>query len=298
MIGVKRGIRAEEVRRQQQHVLFVEGHGQNSIDPKVLNELFHESIRIEPMGASFSIKSVAEALFSHHPTYYFLIDRDHHQDCFIDSCWSNFPNPSTNNLLVWRRREIENYFLDPDYLFHSQYCTVSQAELTKKILDCVNDRLFMDVANHVIISIREELKKNWIEKYTNHLDFPDKETALIKLKSAEELGQHCHNVQQKVSPEEIETRFNSYYERMTGGSDKVIAGCGDWLSMTQGKKVLSQVINSNCFRDIATNGSILNGAEKLNEVVRDLLRRDDPILPSDFVQLKQLISSRLTTTNA
>lgn len=154
---VNKGIRAEEVRLQGQHVLFVEGSDEESVDPKVLNELFSNRIRIEPLGPSFSVRSVAEALQPYHPTYYFLIDRDHYDDSFIDKCWSNFPNPATNNLLVWRRREIENYFLDPEYLLQSKFCKVSQVHLENSILQFANDRLFLDIANHVIIHIREDM---------------------------------------------------------------------------------------------------------------------------------------------
>ena len=46
MISVKTGIRAEEVRLQSQHVLFVEGKDKNSIDPNVLGELFDRSIEL------------------------------------------------------------------------------------------------------------------------------------------------------------------------------------------------------------------------------------------------------------
>ena len=88
-IEVRKGIRSEEVRLQGQHVLFVEG-GKESVDPKVLNELFFNEIRIEPLGPSFSVRSVAEALQPYHPTYYFLIDRDQYDDSFIDKCWNNF----------------------------------------------------------------------------------------------------------------------------------------------------------------------------------------------------------------
>lgn len=134
MINVTTGIRAEEVRLQGQHVLFVEGRDKDSVDPKVLNTLFSGGLRIEPLGPSFSVRSVAEALHPHHPTYYFLIDRDHHEHDFVEGCWKNFPDPDTNNLLVWRRREIENYFLEPRYLVQSKYCRVSEERLGERIL--------------------------------------------------------------------------------------------------------------------------------------------------------------------
>ena len=126
-IEVRRGIRSEEVRHHGQHVLFVEGD-KGSVDPEVLNKLFSNKISIEPLGPSSSVKSVAKALQTYHPTYYFLIDRDHYDDSFVEKCWDDFPDPKTNNLLIWRRREIENYFLDPDYLSRSDFCE-SQSRL-------------------------------------------------------------------------------------------------------------------------------------------------------------------------
>lgn len=293
MINVKTGIRAEEIRLRSQHVLFVEGEDENSVDPNVLGELFDPSIKIEILGSSFSVRSVAEALCSYHPTYYFLIDRDHYDDDFIDRCWENFPDPETHNLLVWRRREIENYFLEPEYLFQSTFRRVSQDELQRKVLQCANERLFLDAANHVVISIREELKQNWIKKFSNPADFSSRETALQKLKNANEFDRHRTNVNQKVSADEVERRFHKYLDIMTGEQDQLAFGVGDWLHMVQGKKVLAQVINSGCFQVQATDGTTVTGREKINEVVKDLLQKDPSIQPTDFIGLKQLIHTRI-----
>lgn len=296
MISAKIGIRAEEVRLQSQHVLFVEGRDKNSVDPNVLGALFGRSIKIEPLGPSFSVKSVAEALFSYHPTYYFLIDRDHYGNDFIDLCWGNFPNPSTHNLLVWRRREIENYFLEPAYLFQSKFCQVSQAELERNVMKWANERVFLDAANHVVTSIREELKRTWIQIFKDPAEFSTKAAALERLKTANEFDQHRTNVDKKVSADELDRRFHDYLGIMTGGQEQLVFGNGDWLHMVQGKKILSQVINSGCFHVQATDGTTLSGREKINEVVKDLLQKDTSIQPTDFVALKQLIDARINGT--
>lgn len=293
MISVKKGIRAEEVRQGSQHVLFVEGRDKNSLDPHVLGELFEDVIKIETLGASFSVRSAAEALFSYHPTYYFLIDRDHYEDDFIERCWENFPDPETHNLLIWRRREIENYFLDPEYLSKSEFCCVTQKELAQKILQCASQRLFLDVANYVVTSIREELKRNWIQKFSNPEEFQTKEMALDKLKNTKEFGQYRANVEQKVSCDEVERRFLKYLQRMTGGKEQLVFGRGDWLDMIQGKQVLAQIINSACFKVQTRDGAALAGREKLNEIVKKLLKNSSIKQPEDFVRLKQLINTRI-----
>ncbi len=287
------GIRPEEVRHQAQHVLFVEGNDENALDPTVLKELL--PIRIEPLGASFSIKSVAEALYPYHDTYYFLIDRDHHDNDFINRCWDNFPDSDTHNLLIWKRRELENYFLEPDYLVQSQFCQVEKDELEQQILQFANKRLFLDAANHVIVSIREELKENWIEKFSNPDEFSSKEVALEKLKRTNKFEQHRTNVSNKVSTEEVERRFYECLELMTDGQDQLDFGRGDWLDMVQGKSVLTQVINSGSFQVRTLDGTALQGSEKLKETVKDLLRKDEQ--PADFVELKRLITKRIDEMN-
>jgi hypothetical protein len=298
MVSFRRGIRPEEIRLQSQHVLFVEGNDQASIDPKVLRELFDlENIRIEPLGPSFSVKRVAQALYSYHPNYYFLIDRDHHDENFVDHCWDNFPDPDKHNLLVWRKHEIENYFLDPLYLSKSSYCVSSQQEIEKKILEFAGRRLFLDAANYVIISIREELKKNWITKFSNPEEFFSKEEALTKLKNASEFKEHKAEFDRKISNYELEYRFNNVVEEMMGTADKPTFGEGKWLDMVQGKKVLSQVVNSGCFKIPTKDGSTLSGKEKLNAVAKDLLKKDTVMQPIDFRKLKELIRRRIRREN-
>lgn len=293
---VQQGGRSENVRFQAGHKLFVEGKDTSSVDPKVLNTLLENEITIEPLGPSFSVNSVAQALYPHHPTYYFLIDRDHHTDEFIEKCWDNFPNPDTHNLLVWRKREIENYFIDPDYLFHSSYCTVSQDELKRKILEFANKRLYIDTVNHVITSIREELKRNWITIFKNVEDFSTKEKALQRLKNALEFEDHASSVFQSVSPDERVERFHSCLDKMTGGKEELSFETGEWLNMIQGKRVLNQIINSSCFQVRSREDIPMSGNEKLHAIVKDLLQRTPEILPNDFMKLKELINARISRT--
>ena len=40
MIRINRGIRPEEIRQNGRHVLFVEGRDSDSLDPKIVEELF------------------------------------------------------------------------------------------------------------------------------------------------------------------------------------------------------------------------------------------------------------------
>ena len=293
MITVKTNIRPEEVLQKSRHVLFVEGGGKDSFDPKVLSELLDSNIRIAPLGPSYSIKSVAEALFAHHPTYYFLVDRDHCDDEFVERCWRNFPDSETHNLLVWRRREIENYFLDPGYLIRSSYCKATQDQIEGKILQFANKRLFLDAANRTITSIREELKRSWIKTFTDPAEFPNRKAALAKLKNVGEFARHRAEVERKVSADEVEHRFHGYLDAMTGGQEKAAFGTGDWSRTIRGKHVFSQVINSNCFQVQVADGTAVKGREKINDVAKDLLQKGEEFQPEDFTALKNLINERI-----
>ena len=283
-------IETDKVLFEDAHVLFVEGASDNSFDTNVLKLLFEKRISVKPLGSSFHIESVAYALNEHHPTYYFLIDRDFHRDDdFVNRCWDTFPDQNTNNLIVWKKKEIENYFLDPHYLHSSNYCTVNQDELADIILNFSRQRLYLDVANYVVIGIREELKRNWIEKYTDLSKFQSKDAALNELKNSPEIQSRTSEVSDKVSFSEIEQRFNVCLTKMTNGMDEITFGSGAWSSMQSGKQIFTQIVSSPCF-DVSTNdGQKLTGKDRIHPVIRDLLIKDESILPVDFVELKQKI---------
>ena len=295
IITGKAFVRSGAVRLGGEHILFVEGERDDSIDPKILRELFDNKISVEPLGPSFHIESVAQALFPYHPCYYFLIDRDHYRDdSYIQKCWEDFPDPGKSNLLVWRKKEIENYFLDPEYLSCSTFLNVSKDELERKILDISKKRLFFDVANYVIVSIRSKLKKNWIKIFTNPDDFTDKDSALDLLVNRDEFRQHRSNVSSLISPDKIQNLFNEYLDMMTGGQDEILFGAGKWLEMIAGKKVFSQVINSECFNVQDDSGDYMTGEDGLDAIARDLLRKDENVLPPDFRELRNLIRERVS----
>ena len=121
--------------------------------------------------------------------------------------------------------------------------------------------------------------------------------ALEKLKRTNKFGQHRTNVANKVSTEEVERRFYECLKLMTNDQDQLDFDRGDWLDMVQGKSVFAQVINSGSFQVKTSDGTALQGREKINEVVKDLLRQAEDVQPDDFMELKRLITKRIDETN-
>ena len=293
MVQIRTGTRSEEVRAGGEHVLFVEGSEDGSLDQAALGALLNRSLRIEPMGPSYSVRSAAQALSRHHPRYYFLIDRDHYDDDFVERCWQNFPDSETNNLIVWRRREIENYFLDPLFLVESAYCHANENDLMTSLIRAAQERLFLDVVNYVISSIREEQKSTWIEHFSNPADFASKSDAVGHLTSANAFGERSRSVSSMVSKGELTDRFENGLTMMTGGGEHLAYGRGRWIEMIRGKKVFPQVLNSCRFEVEDASGLQLTGNEKAREVVKDLAAKDVESRPADFVDLQRLIADRL-----
>ena len=119
------GAPVEDVLQGSKHTLFVEGKNDQAFDPIVMKKLLNnnglEKMTVKGMGNSDNVRSTAQALIYHHPSYYFLIDRDDNDDLTVETSWDSFPNVNQHNLLIWKKRELENYFIEPNYLFNSKF---------------------------------------------------------------------------------------------------------------------------------------------------------------------------------
>lgn len=298
MVKISHPEHPEEARQSAKHTLYVEGSNDESFDPTMLTILLPQ-IRVQPLGSSFHIRSAAEALYQDHPFYYFLIDRDHYNDRFVNDCWDNFPDPNKSNLLIWRRREFENYFLDLDYLMRSQYLEKSlkcnEAGLREKIVSLCTKRIYMDTVNRVLVSIREEQKQTWIKPFSNPSEFTTANASLGKLLNKPELVQRKDSICDNLEKESLKTRFYEYLEEATEGIVPLVYGKGRWLELLKGKPILKEIINS-CFKVIDTNGEPVQGKDKIKIVIKDLLKKELKDQPKDFQQLHGLIDERISSS--
>jgi hypothetical protein len=292
MVTVERNVRPEEVRQAAKHTLYVEGKDDSALDPTVLRELLPSALTIVPMGPSFYIRSVAEALYKHHPFYYFLVDRDHYDDEFVKSCWEKFPDPQTCNLLVWHRRELENYFIAPDYLVKSQYLTCGTDRLHDVVLKCCRERLYYDAANQVIVTVREDLKRCDLPLFPKVRELPTEKTALMRLIEAIEPAHKQAGSLKRIGRRAVKQRFFDTLDQLKGGKSGLEYGSGRWLDLLRGKAILPTVINK-CFRVLDARGAALQGKDRVMEVAKDLVRRDLNEQPADFQRLHQTILDRI-----
>lgn len=229
-----------------QPTLFVEASNRDSLDVELFRRILKEpKIRIEPLGPSHEIRAAARALQDFHPNYYFLVDRDHHDDEFVEQTWEEFPDPGYANLLMWHRREFENYFLDLEVLETSSFVREG-VNLRERICRRAGERLFLDVVRHVLIEFREELKAEWFELPTDPGQFRSREAALRALRGFDELEEKADQFEDAVEFEALEERFHSTLERMCGESKEPTIGEGDWLRLQKGSKILQKVVNE-CF---------------------------------------------------
>ena len=291
MVEVRKNPPPEAVRQSAQHVLFVEGHA-NSIDREAIHTFLGDLVRIEPLGSSFHLANAAQALYPFHATYYFLIDRDHQSDADVRRSWDRFPDPATHNLLIWPRRELENYFLIPEFLLRSRYLRVDEPTLRASIRSGCQRRLYRDAANQVITFCRETLKRKWIEHFDPEAPCDTRDAALQALCEHPNFATKRTEFAACTTRDSLAARFTAVLDELTGGRDPLEYGHGRWLELLRGKEVLPTVVRD-CFTIPDATGKLLQGPRKELELARELLRLPLGSLPEDLQRLRALIAARL-----
>jgi hypothetical protein len=285
----------EAFRQSARHTLFVEGH-EGSIDVLALRHLLPVQLTIKGLGPSLNIRAAAEALRPHHSDYYFLIDRDHHDQAAVDETWNRFPsaaNPDARNLLMWRRRELESYFLIPQYLEKSAYLNCSAEALRSAILAEFQRRVFFDAANRVIVQLREALRRKWIEVFPSPEPLNTRERARAALLARPEFDEFTRRSSGVLAPDTIAESFEEALDLLTGGFATLQFGVGQWLELMEAKKILNIIADR--FRVVTSAGEILDGRDRLRRIVEQLLKLELGEQPDDFQQLHRLLSERLKT---
>ena len=295
-MNVQTGVSPTQVLRRAGHVVFVEGSNDDAFDPTVIRELLKANglrIEVRAIGPCENVIQAAKAMLWKHPTYYFLADRDGRDSAFVERSWNNFPQPDTYNLLFWRKRELENYFIAPEYLERSQLLVKSPDELRERILAEAKRRFYLEAANLVLLRIRSSLLEPAKAWFTQENLFVNRDDALNQLLNSPELHQRAVEIGSILANQERERMLDEVLHLLSGGKPTLEFGSGAWLDLLSGKEIFRS-ISGNVFRVSDASGKLLQGREQNDEVVKELLRLALNQQPADFQQLVTLMKIKVS----
>ncbi|WP_295430134.1 hypothetical protein [uncultured Thiodictyon sp.] len=297
---IQSGGDATRVLQSAGHSVFVEGSSDEEIDPVIIKELLRinglTQIDVRPMGGCENVRSAAQALIRHHPSYYFLIDRDDQDQAAVERSWSDFPNPETHNVIIWRKRELENYFIDPDYLMGSRFLKVPEPVLRQRILDECNRRLFLDGANLTLLALHRSVRTSFASHFANPDDFRTRSDGEKRLEELAALFDKATAVAATLSKNAVAVLYATFVDELSGGAIPLQYGVGSWLERMSGKEVF-RCIAGTCFQVIAADKSTLQGKVQNKEIAKGLLELPIAQQPADFRQLVDLLRTRVAANS-
>jgi hypothetical protein len=287
---------ASSVLQSTKHTVFVEGSKDEEIDPVVIREVLRindlAQIDVKPMGHCDNVRSAAQALIRHHPSYYFLIDRDDQGEDTVERSWSDFPNPETHNVIIWRKRELENYFIDPEYLDRSPHLKVKERDLRQRVLSECNRRLFLDAANLTLLALHRDVRTSFADPFRNPEEFQTQAEGVKRVEGLAALLDKATSVAETLSKGAVTGLYSTFVDDLSGGAIPLQYGIGSWLERMSGKEVFRSIAGS-CFKVTALDGKTLQGKEQNKEIAKGLLRLPIDLQPLDFRQLVDLLRARV-----
>jgi hypothetical protein len=291
MIATQAGVGPESVRAGAEPIVWVEGEANDgagpSIDVAVIDTLLRDTPpRVMGLGKSSGIQAAARALHAYHSHYYFVIDRDHFDDQTVEGTWRNFPDPDQNNLLIWRKRTIENYFLDAAFLDCSRYRKTG-VDVEAALEQVAGQFVFMDIANAVILEIRERLKADWIRLFRTPAPFQSKDLAWDELKHRTEWAAKRKAANDLLAETTLSDLFDAAVDRFLGSAPQPRHGEGAWRDLMAGKPLYNHLVNQ-AFHVVDREGRVVRGREAQHAVAIDLIASGQ-CLPVDFVRFRQFI---------
>ncbi len=295
----KTGGNPQDIRQGAKHTLFVEGT-ENSFDVKVIQKLLDKNelgqIRVETMGGCDNVRSAAQALIQHHPDYYFLIDRDDQSDETVTKSWGKFPNPAEYNMIIWRKRELENYFIDPEYLKYSSYIKSGStiADIKEYILKKCNERLFFDAANLTILSLNRQLQQRPLNTFRNPDEFISQQDGLSQLVQLGSIEKKLTAIANLLQQNNIEQIYENFINELSSGQTPLQYNCGNWLFRMTGKEIFHSMATQ--YFQVISNTGILQGAQQREQIALQLVKLPLAQQPDDFQELVNLLRQRLASS--
>ena len=293
-MNVQTGVSSSQVLRAAGHVVFVEGGNDDAFDPTVIRELLKANglrMEVRAIGTCDNVVEAAKAMVWKHPAYYFVADRDGRDAAYVEHSWANFPQTNTYNLLFWRKRELENYFIEPDYLCRSQSLVKTPDELRERVLTEARRRFYLEAANLVLLKIRSVILTPPTAWFTQVETFANRDDALRQLQNSPELQQRGEEISALLTAHERERMLDETLQMLSGGKLHLEYGAGEWLNLMSGKQIFRS-ISGQVFRVLDASGTVLQGREQNNEVAKGLLKEPLGNQPEDFRELVALLQAK------
>jgi hypothetical protein len=275
--------------------IFIEGN-ENSFDKKVMQLLLQSierKIDIKPLGSVTNLTTAAKAFKDVHPDYIYIIDRDYRKDNEVDESWEDFEQ-GKGNCIIWHRRELENYFLDPEYIvkcgsLKNEYKKID--DLSKFILDKSTERVYHSAAYILMQRQDQKLRSEW-EKAFKKLKlskFASKQIAIQSLKSIQkDLSSKIQNQSNTLSNGYLEKEYQNTLKEFFGNKNDLHFGSGKWIDLIDGKKIW-EIISSTCMNQ----KKLKKGTDPEISLIRAIIRGNRAKQPDDFTKLVDLLSKRI-----
>ncbi|MDI9349709.1 MAG: hypothetical protein QM537_06875 [Candidatus Symbiobacter sp.] len=259
------------------HKVYVEG----VFDALIVREILKKINFLHPvyhLGGSKIVKGVSNVLLKNHNNCHFIIDRDHHEDNEVNQSWENFTGID-GGVIIWKKREIENYFLDAHYLCNAIGLKPKQTtdSVHKKICTLAEQSFYMMAANKTI----QEFRSLYFGTLKVHSEFSD----YIKFKSKESSLDEIINTAKEMKENINLSTINSYDFEFNFLENYTYIKCdfpkknGVWLDRIYAKNVLSQLGNQIFYND-----------QDKNKIFSDLISRVVTEEPEDFINLRKIFS--------
>lgn len=275
--------------------LYVEGEP-DSIDREVVSILTKGlGLSISSLGTSSNIRVAVNALHADHPTYAYLIDRDYLDTPLVEDAWRDFPNPNKGNLLIWRKRSIENYFLDVEWLSKSNlFVQEKKAYLIQKLERVARERVFLDAANLTVGIARGTLFKNSMTFDNNAQRYRSLAEGKAALLARQEWQSIPETIASAFAHRNIETIYENFVADMLGPAAVVPKyGHGTWADCMDAKPLANAIFESSAFKVPSNSGARkLSALEKRSAIVRDLIESGVG-LPNDFTEVRRMLEAHM-----
>jgi hypothetical protein len=143
---------------QHKKVVHVEAQDIEQDEYKAFSFLLGDKIEVLPFQGNKSLFAAAQAFANTQPNWYFIVDRDYTPTVKVEERWENFPHGC--KVLMWRKREFENYLLNPEWIHAGLLKMKENDELSGKIpsvktiethiVECANERWLNDAIHYVL----------------------------------------------------------------------------------------------------------------------------------------------------